>query len=208
MISKVDFDIKKAYFNWLCDYICDKKHEKIDYIPLLDKLFSMKFVVKLSRDENRISDGEDLRTQFLDEEGIDDRYLYEFDDMDVSILEVLIGIAKRLSFQVDNSIEGMYTNEHFWEILRNLDIEKYSSDNYKAVNISEKCDVWMSRRFKSDGSGSIFPLKNPESDQRKEEIWVQMSNYIWENYGFINWSSKNGQKWQKTLHFEKSVMHL
>ena len=38
------------------------------------------------------------------------------------------------------------------------------------------------RQFQWDGEYSFFPLRNPHSDQRYEELIVQMNNYIEENY--------------------------
>lgn len=182
MVAKLNVDIKKDYFNYLVDMICDKKHHKVDYIPLLDSLFGMKFIAIIDRDNNRISDGDALRKEFLNSEGIDESYLFEFDDMDVSVLEVLIGIAKRIEYQVQNGMDIDRTNEQFWMLLRNLDIEKYTSANYKPVNIREKVNVWMKRKFEKNGFGSIFPLQNCDEDQRKCEIWVQMNRYVWENW--------------------------
>lgn len=182
MVAKLDIDLKKEYFNYLTNLVCDKKHHKVDYIPLLDNLFGMKFLAILDRDENRIADGDGLRKEFVNENDVDEAYLYEFDDIDVSVLEVLIGIARRMEYQIGNGMDDDHTNERFWLLLANLGIEKYSADNYKPLNIREKVDIWMKRKFKKDGSGSIFPLQKPAEDQRKCEIWIQMTRYIWENW--------------------------
>lgn len=182
MVAKVEYDIKQEYFSYLLDLVCDKEHHKVDYTPLLTMLLGTKFVAVLDRDENRMSDGAALRTEFLNSEGIDEEYSYVFDGLEVSVLEVLIGIAKRVEYQVGNGMDIDRTNERFWLLLRNLGIEKYSADNYKPLNIREKVNIWMKRKFKSNGAGSIFPLKNPSGDQRKCEIWVQMNAYVWENW--------------------------
>ena len=182
MVMAVKFDLKKEYFNYLVRFVCNNVHHKVDYLPLLDTLHSIKFVAVLDRDVNRIADGADLRKVFLSDADIDDSYIYEFDDMDVSVLEVLVGIAKRIEFQVGNTMEKDRTAEKFWVLVQNLDIEKYDSGNYKPLNIREKVQKWMERRFEKNGKGSIFPLSDAKTDQRKEEIWTQMSNYIWENW--------------------------
>ena len=181
MVARVDFDIKKEYFNHLVDMVCDKKHPKVDYIPLLDLLHSMKFEVVIEMDENRVGDGAFLREKWLQKEGIYE-YLYEFDDENVSVLELLISVAERFEFAIGDNMLGDYTNERFWELLRNLDIEKYSAGNYKPLNIKEKVRNWMLRKYKKDGTGSIFPVKNCEKDMRTLQIWDQMNVYIIENY--------------------------
>jgi hypothetical protein len=181
MVAKLDFDIKQEYFNHLVDMVVDKRHPKVDYIPLLDLLHSLKFEWSIDMDENRASDGAFLRDKWLDSEGLYS-YKYEFEDEKVSVLEVLIGIAERFEYQVGNIMDGDHISERFWEILRNLDVEKYSAGNYKPLNIKEKVRNWMLRRYKRDGSGSIFPVKKCEKDMREMQIWDQMSFYIMENY--------------------------
>ena len=160
MVSKVNVDLKKEYFSYLIDVICDKEHMSIDYIPLLDLLHSIKFKVLMERDENRVADGEHLRREFLDDRDIDKEYLYELEDMDVSVLEVLIGIAKRMESQLGNVTQKDRTSERFWELLGNLGVEKYKSDNYKPANIRDKIEIWMLRKYKKDGSGGIFLFEN------------------------------------------------
>ena len=182
MVQRLEVNINKAYFNYLVRYVCDRKHHKVDYIPLLDTLYGMKFIAVIDRDNNRIADGAALRDEFMSEEDIDRAYMFEFDDMDVSVLEVLLGIARRMEYQITNGMDVDRTNERFWLLLRNLDIEKYTADNYKPLNIREKIDNWMKRKFRKDGFGSIFPLQKPEDDQRKCEIWIQMNRYVWENW--------------------------
>lgn len=180
MVEKLDFDIKSEYFRRLVDMVINKKHPKIDYIPLLDLLNSMKFEIIDKKDEDRVSDGEYLRHKFCDEEGIYE-HLYEFDGTDVSVLEVLIGLAERLSFQTWDFSTGKHDiPDCFWEILRNLDIEKYSAGNYKPLNIKEKVRIWMFRRFKKNGSGSPFPLQNAKNDQRFVDLWGQLNAYVME----------------------------
>ena len=38
MVQRLEVNINKAYFNYLVRYVCDRKHHKVDYIPLLDTL--------------------------------------------------------------------------------------------------------------------------------------------------------------------------
>ena len=181
MVNKVDFDLKKGYFNHLVEIVCNKQHHRMDYIPLLDLLNSIPFVVMVDMDENRADYGAFLRKRWLQNEDLYE-YLYEFDDDKVSVLEVLIGIAQRLEDQVGDVMEGDHTSDRFWEILHNLDIEKYDSKNYKPLNIKEKVRNWMLRKYKNDGSGSIFPIKNVVKNYNSLQIWDQMSIYVMEKY--------------------------
>lgn len=181
MVAKVDFDIETEYFEYLLDRVCDKNHHKVDYIPLLELLHQMPFWCPIKMDESRISDGAILRVKWAEQEGISD-YLYVFEDLPVSVFEVLLGLAERIEFQVGDIRNGDHTSDRFWELLDNLDISKYTSDNYKPLNIKEKVTIWVERKFKKDGKGSPFPVTKPEMDQRKREIWGQMGEYLMEKY--------------------------
>ena len=181
-MPKLDFDIKTEYFHHLVSMVVDRKHPRIDYIPLLDLLHSMKFELELPEDEDRVKDGAYLRDKWLSEEGIYE-YLSEFDGEKVSVLEVLVALADRLSFQIGNNCTGDHgIQQCFWEILSNLGLEKYSAGNYKPINIKEKVRAWMLRRIRKDGLGGAFPLQNSRFDQKKAPIWQQMNDYILERY--------------------------
>ena len=45
-----------------------------------------------------------------------------------------------------------------------------------------KLNKWMNRDIGYDGSGGLFPLKNPPGDERKVEIMYQMYAYVHENF--------------------------
>lgn len=182
MVAKLDFELKSEYFGHLVTTIVDKKHPQIDYIPLLDLLHSMKFEIMLQSDEDRVKDGEYLREKWLSEEDLYE-YLHEFDGDYVTVLEVLVALADRLSFQIGDNCTGDHSiSECFWEIMKNLDLEKYSAGNYKPINIKDKVRIWMYRKFKKDGSGGPFPLEKSRFDQRNLTIWQQMNDYIMEKY--------------------------
>lgn len=174
-------DLKIKYFEHLVSTVCNKQHRKNDYIPLLDLLHSMKFVVVIDFDENRANDGCYLRQRWLQKIDEYDR-LGEFEDDPASVLEVLIGIADRLEASVGDPVKGNHISDKFWELLRNLNIEQYDSKHYSPINIKERVRNWMYRKIEFNGIGGIFPLKMCENDQRDEEIWAQMNLYIMENY--------------------------
>ena len=173
--------IKKEYFAHLVEEVCDKNHHKVDYIPLLDLLNSIPFDCAIQEDHSRVADGAFLRKKWLVDEGWSD-YMYVFEDTEVTVLEVLVALAERIEYQVGNIMLGNHTADRFWELLDNLDISKYSADNYKPLNIREKVTVWMERKFKSDGKGSPFPVKHPEKDLRTRDMWGQMGEYLMEKY--------------------------
>ncbi len=41
---------------------------------------------------------------------------------------------------------------------------------------------WLERKFDRDGCGSPFPVKHGRGDQRKVEIWLQLQQFVMENF--------------------------
>ena len=99
-------------------------------------------------------------------------------DLDCSMLEMLIALSDRTAFQTDGRLE-----EWFWRFMHNLELDRYSDDLYE-ISIQEEVEdtltrvIW--RKYAQDGTGGLFPLRHPDHDQRKIELWYQMSAYILE----------------------------
>jgi hypothetical protein len=125
-------------------------------------------------DDNRIADGLDLRVEFFHENGVDgDKRMFG----PASVLEVMIGISRRLAWSAGDGAEGWA-----WQLLRNLELHKMydplpRSKARKADEILERL-IW--RNYAPDGMGGFFPLAWPSRDQRGVEIWYQMNEYIGE----------------------------
>jgi hypothetical protein len=144
---------------------------------LARKLYSTPFTWSIRNDENRAADGIELRGEFLDAVGadiVDESWMA----LDASVLEVLIGIARRVSFESFGA-----PAEWFWKFLMNLGLNGYT-DAVWSMAIEREVDQiiynFVHRQYEYDGTGSIFPLRDPEKDQRELEIWAQMSAYILE----------------------------
>lgn len=177
-------DILDSYKDYLYNEVVDSEHNLADYSLLLSVLFDIPFESFNPMDNNRISDAFNMRMEYLDSEFGEKCDYFVVKDRYISVLEVLIALGKRLFWDImcDPMLENDDSHLYFWEFLRNLDVEKYSNDNFKELNIRDKVKKWVCRDFKKDGSGSIFPLKKAKTDQRKEEIWNQMQCYLMENY--------------------------
>lgn len=131
-------------------------------------------------DFNRSLDGKDLRSEFLEESSMEatDEWL----EMDCSILEMLVGLARRISFQTDWDID-----ECFWLMIKNVELDKYNDERYHD-GIAHAVDYVLNtinhRTYEYNGQGGLFPLRTPAIDQRGVEIWYQMSAYLLENFEF------------------------
>lgn len=144
------------------------------------QLYVKEFVWFVPNDDNRIADGMALRDEFLREQGIDDvdRNWY---DIGCSMLEMLIALSRQASFE---DLNERTPGEWFGIFLQNMGLDRYNDRDYSdslAQDVDEKLDLVIYRNYNKDGTGGIFPLKNPRDDQRKIELWYQMSAYLLEN---------------------------
>ena len=100
-----------------------------------------------------------------------------------NFLEFLVSLVIRFVDDKIYNIDEYNQKLHvFLELLVNLNLLQYTDDVYIKEEIDEKLDKFMYRKYKYDGSGGLFPLKNPIENQRKTDIWTQMNSYINENY--------------------------
>ena len=172
-----------VYLEWLYSHIgsVNSRNPERSYWKLALKLYTTPFKALIINDSNRSEDGKELRSLFLDQR---EYPLSEFEkelfmDLDCSMLEMLIALSDRVAFQTDERLEGW-----FWRFMHNLGcFERYSDDLYE-ISIEEEVEEALTRvirrTYSADGTGGLFPLRQAEHDQRKIELWYQMSAYILE----------------------------
>lgn len=183
-MSNVDTGtLDDVYLEWLYSHIGSVKSRNPErsYWKLALKLYTTPFKALVINDVNRAEDGRELRAIFREQTGyrMDDIERQLFMDLDCSMLEMLIALSDRVAFQTDELLEGW-----FWRFMHNLGgLERYSDDLYE-ISIDEEVEealnrvIW--RTYSSDGTGGLFPLRYADHDQRKIELWYQMSAYILE----------------------------
>lgn len=156
------------YFEWLMEQIHNQKGK---YRKLLWHLYHKEFIYILDFDRNRYMDGLFLRKEFG----------YE-SDRPCSVLEMLIELALRLEEEYMGDPRHPHPEYIFWEMIRNLKLDKCCGRTVNIDKIDKILIRWMTRRFTSNGGGSIFPLRHTNRDQRGIEIWSQAMEYLTENY--------------------------
>lgn len=178
---KTKFDFTDYYF-WLIKHANDELHNVEDYSLLLNALHSRYYQWILPMDQNRSADGKYLRYQFCCDVGRNDP---DEDDYEVpcSVLEMIMGLAIRISHDIMEDQGSENPAKWFWIMLDNLEISMMTDDNFNRMYIDERVNTFVCRAFRADGYGGLFPLKNVVTDQRNEEIWVQMNNWLNENCG-------------------------
>jgi hypothetical protein len=173
--------LDELYFAWLYEQVADPSshNQSLTYWKVLRILFTKELAWFVPNDENRVKDGLQLREDFLREKGIDpdsvDRHWIE---LGCSMLELMVGLSQRLAYQAGGE-------PHYWfwmHLMENLGLSQYSDRRRFTTKVKEKIDEALDRvifrTYDPSGLGGFFPLESPETDQRQEEIWYQLSHYV------------------------------
>ena len=172
--------MEDAYFDFLLSFLDEEESglpSVLDAYHLLSKLHRIEFRYSAMMDRNRDMDGREWRNRYGGE------LPPAFRKRPASVLEVLLGLADRMAFELDDE-ESLAP--YFWEMIDNLGLDCTDYD-YK---IDKTINRWMSRQYDSHGRGGIFPLESvPEfygsnefPNQNRLELWYQMQLYLAENY--------------------------
>jgi hypothetical protein len=169
--------IEDLYLNWLyakVAYSDAPSSPSVSYNKLLLTLHSIEFVWVVAMDENRAQDGLELRNEFLKQAHILVPSSDAWYTMPCSVLEMLIAFSRRAAFETEYSAE-----EWFWMMLSNLGLDdQHDSSAGLVALVTEVVDTLIWRTYDPDGHGGLFPLDEPEQDQRGVEIWHQFCEYL------------------------------
>jgi len=167
------------YLEWLYRQVGSVrfKNPNRTYWSLFRLLYSKEFIWLIPNDDNRVEDGRALRYEFLDEEDIDYRDR-EWLNLSCSMLEMLIALSRRLSFEAEGEPRAW-----FWHLLHNLELDHYNDfeiqqDAECETEIHEILDTVIWRIYERDGHGGLFPLRRSATDQTEVEIWYQLAAYL------------------------------
>lgn len=182
VITSTPSNVRNLYFEWLCLKV-DVPYE---FTTVMGTLFNREFIWSIANDDNRASDGIGLREEFKEESG-PDAYNWELNGP-CSVLEMMVALACRMDTDImwDPDL-GDRSALWFSTMLCNLRLDEYADDHLDE-NSQEEIDqilsVLLNREYAMNGEGGLFPLRKPEHNQRRVEIWYQMHAYIQENYAF------------------------
>lgn len=163
--------ILNDYFDWL--YF--KVVQNGSYRRLLSILHNIEFRYTVDYDENRASDGVNLRWYYVDEGGNDEILRWK---QSCTVLEMLVAIAMQMEIILGDP-DNDYTVQHwFWMFMDNLDLLDMTDDKVDKNYICKRISVFMDRTYEYDGYGNIIHIPNAEEDLRKVELWYQMCWYL------------------------------
>lgn len=165
------------YVRWLCSKVGLPDF----YSRLADKLHSRVFVWTVHNDANRAADGISLRGRYIDETGVgatEEIFMHP-----CTVLEMMVALACRMETDIMFDPEfGDRTHQWFWIMIENLGLDGMDDDHFDDENVNHILNVLLNRTYFMNGSGGLFPLKRPKHNQRRVEIWYQMSEFLVENF--------------------------
>lgn len=181
-LSKIEYDL--GYHDYLLDIIGGDN----GYKNLLMTLHSHAFywLDSVPDDRNRARTALELREKYkelvgdiLDQNGI------------ASVLEVLISLA----IKCEDSLMRNFKDEDttyiwFWSMLENAGLldQQFNDLNFIVgktdILIGEILDNILSRNYGPDGYGGFFYAERSPLDFRKLDLWIQLNQWILENYEF------------------------
>lgn len=177
-----DFDLKQDYFEWLCQLVHVDQVDRSWWLLMKD-LYRRIFFSIIPHDENRAGDGLDLREEYIR----DNPWMPDYVEIEgeCTVLEMLIGLARRIDFEQSNPYDDDHTDSTtywFWEMIDNLGLIVFDDESYVDYGgvkyVDKIIDRFLSRKYKRSGEGGLFPLRDSRKDQRQVEIWYQMSAYL------------------------------
>ncbi len=173
-------DVREAYFRSLESVFGLSEGPFVGgYQHLISELHRWAFVASHPMDDNRAGDGKELRSG------------WHIPPMEpCSFLEMLLGVAIRIEYQLDGGCYSSPASNWFWVLINNLGLAGFTDDEFErggwnAEMVRTVVSRVNNRSYNSDGVGGLFPLKDAREDQKKVEIWYQMHAWLIEN-GYFN----------------------
>lgn len=166
--------LDEQYLAWLYGQVAEVKTRRSSrtYWDLLKQLHCIEFVWLVPNDDNRAEDGRDLRNEWMG--SLDMSVDPDWYELGCSFLEMLIGVTRRLAFETEHDQDYW-----FWHLLNNLELLGcHDRSHYSADEVEEKISAVIWRTYDRRGNGGLFPLRSSRRDQRRVEIWYQLSAYL------------------------------
>lgn len=168
------------YFEWLYDMMCSIRYGgEVSYRKLLTYLHSVEFRYFMLNDENRASDGKELRYRFLHYRGCDADEYDGLLDEPCSVLEMMVALAIRCEENImDNPEKGNRTTQWFWGMINSLGLGTMMDSRFDEEYVANVINRFMDRKYAPNGRGGLFTINECDRDLRDVEIWYQLCWYL------------------------------
>lgn len=172
-----DEKVRKEYFEWMYDLVCDGRFaDSITYRRLFELLHNTEFVYFIPHDENRAEDGISLRYHYCVSHECEDLEWYL--DGPCSILEMMIALAIREEHIMSDPDKGDRTAQWFWSMVSSLGLSGMTDYNFDEEFVNDSVAKFLNREYSPDGKGGLFTIRKWKRDARTAEIWHQLLAYL------------------------------
>lgn len=179
----------KEYSEWMYSSVMTNEYgDRIHgYHKLMNCLNSIPFTYLLPMDENRESDGINLRYIFGGEKGYpQSQVASELDVYPCSVLEMMIALCRRLESDIMgcDPEHGNRTSIWFQNMLECLGVEYMDDEHFDEDVVIDILNTCLGRQYMPNGNGgNFFIIHNVQADLRKVEIWYQAMWWLNEYIG-------------------------
>lgn len=183
--------IREDYYNWIVNLTCDWCSKHGEYSELMSYLYSQQFYYRIKNDDNRASDGIELRFRFAEESDYTYRDVYLYLMQPCTVLEMMAALAIRCEDHImgDQSGEN-HTDIWFWTMIKTMHLDHMVNGNLDEDEAEFLVTRMLNREFRKDGDGGLFRITDKSKDMRNVEIWCQLNWFLKE---YID-GSKSGFK--------------
>lgn len=172
--------MEDAYYSWLVGLIGDD-YVAVNYQKLLWKLYVTDYIWELDYDRSRAADGLYLRREYGRASGI--AMDIAMQNRRCSVLEMLIALARKAEYDIMHDPDyGDRSSKWFWTMLENLGLDVYDDWHFFEQEVDRILDVFLHRRYETNGMGGAFPVHAAARDLTKMDLWWQMNAYLEEHY--------------------------
>lgn len=169
--------VNNEYFDWLCKQIDGNRFSSVrSYHVLLRHLHNIEFTWFIPHDDNRASDGIQLRRRYA--LGKYDISLQDYLQGPCSVFEMMVALAIRAETIMDDDGIGDRTGQWFWTMIHNLGLTPMTDGEFDRDQVDIIIARLLNRKYEPDGSGGLFTVRNCIYDMRQVEIWCQLSWYL------------------------------
>lgn len=174
-------ELNDRYFHWMCQLVPIRRYSRgRSYQKLLYFLYNVDFRYTIPMDGNREADGIDLRYRFGYENSYNESLIASYlDNRPCSVLEMMIALAIRCEENIMEDPEiGDRSGRWLWDMIVNLGLEDMNDTRFDERYVEEVVDRFLNRKYKKNGEGGLFKVRNPRRDMRTADIWYQMCWYL------------------------------
>lgn len=175
-----EYELVNDYFEWMYRLVCGEGGRNLSFRKLLMRLYDLDYQYTLPMDENRWTDGVQLRYRYGREHNIPESVIAsELDTRPCSMLEMMLALSLRCeeTIMIDDHF-GDRTGQWFWNMISSLGLGGETDRNFRAAHVDAVVDRFNNRRYSPNGEGGLFRVNDRNINLLNMDIWYQMQAYI------------------------------